>query len=71
MWKFIEEQVQTPKSFYFSLQSRVIAVLDWELSTIGHPLSDLAHLSLFYFCPRTLSIVNQGSYFQENIGMKT
>ncbi|XP_045435241.1 acyl-CoA dehydrogenase family member 11 isoform X2 [Pipistrellus kuhlii] len=50
-------------------ESRVIAVLDWELSTIGHPLSDLAHLSLFYFWPRTIPIVNQGSYFKENIGI--
>ncbi|XP_005863640.1 PREDICTED: acyl-CoA dehydrogenase family member 11 isoform X1 [Myotis brandtii] len=50
-------------------ESRVIAVLDWELSTIGHPLSDLAHLSLFYVWPRTVPIVNQGSYFQENIGI--
>ncbi|XP_054563994.1 acyl-CoA dehydrogenase family member 11 [Eptesicus fuscus] len=50
-------------------ESRVIAVLDWELSTIGHPLSDLAHLSLFYFWPRTIPLLNQGSYFQENIGI--
>ncbi|CAK6435654.1 unnamed protein product [Pipistrellus nathusii] len=50
-------------------ESRVIAVLDWELSTIGHPLSDLAHLSLFYFWPRTIPIINQGSYFKENIGI--
>ncbi|ELK25338.1 Acyl-CoA dehydrogenase family member 11 [Myotis davidii] len=53
---------------YCKRQSRVIAVLDWELSTIGHPLSDLAHLSLFYVWPRTLPILNQG-YFQENIGI--
>uniref|UniRef100_A0A8C0WVB6 Acyl-CoA dehydrogenase family member 11 n=1 Tax=Castor canadensis TaxID=51338 RepID=A0A8C0WVB6_CASCN len=50
-------------------ESRVIAVLDWELSTIGHPLSDLAHLSLFYFWPRTLPMINQGSHIQENIGV--
>ncbi|XP_034509334.1 acyl-CoA dehydrogenase family member 11-like, partial [Ailuropoda melanoleuca] len=49
--------------------SRVIAILDWELSTIGHPLSDLAHLSLFYFWPRTVPGINQNSYFQENIGI--
>ena len=27
---------------------RVIAVLDWELSTLGHPLADLAFFCLFY-----------------------
>ncbi|XP_077608412.1 acyl-CoA dehydrogenase family member 11 isoform X1 [Crocuta crocuta] len=50
-------------------ESRVIAVLDWELSTIGHPLSDLAHLSIFFFWPRTVPMINQSSYFQENIGI--
>ncbi|XP_053456771.1 acyl-CoA dehydrogenase family member 11 [Nycticebus coucang] len=50
-------------------ESRVIAVLDWELSTIGHPLSDLAHLSMFYFWPRTVPMVNQGSYIRENTGI--
>uniref|UniRef100_A0A4W2GTX7 Acyl-CoA dehydrogenase family member 11 n=1 Tax=Bos indicus x Bos taurus TaxID=30522 RepID=A0A4W2GTX7_BOBOX len=50
-------------------ESRVIAVLDWELSTIGHPLSDLAHLSMFYFWPRTVSLGNQSHHLQENIGI--
>ncbi|KAM6160596.1 acyl-CoA dehydrogenase family member 11 [Erethizon dorsatum] len=50
-------------------EARVIAVLDWELSTIGHPLLDLAHLSAFYFWPRTLPMLNQGSHIQENIGI--
>lgn len=50
-------------------EARVIAVLDWELSTIGHPLSDLAHLSLFYFWPRKLPMINQGSHIQESIGI--
>ncbi|CAG8727044.1 17237_t:CDS:2, partial [Racocetra persica] len=30
-------------------ESRVIGILDWELSTIGHPLSDLANLSMNFF----------------------
>ena len=30
---------------------RVVAVLDWELSTLGHPLSDLAWASRPYHCP--------------------
>lgn len=28
-------------------QPRVIAVLDWELSTLGHPLADLAYVAMF------------------------
>ncbi|MDA8552982.1 phosphotransferase [Alphaproteobacteria bacterium] len=28
-----------------------IAVLDWELSTIGHPLSDFAYCAMMYFTP--------------------
>lgn len=50
-------------------ESRVLAVLDWELSTIGHPLSDVAHLSLFYFWPRTMPMINRGSHIQENTGI--
>lgn len=50
-------------------ESRVIAVLDWELSTLGHPLSDLAHLSMFYFWPRTVPLLSQSSHLQENIGI--
>jgi aminoglycoside phosphotransferase (APT) family kinase protein len=32
-------------------ESRIIAVLDWELSTLGHPLSDLAYNCMPYRLP--------------------
>ena len=32
-------------------EPRILAVLDWELSTLGHPLVDLAYLCMRYHLP--------------------
>src|SRR3546814_3167940 len=32
-------------------EPRVLAVLDWELSTLGHPLADFAYHAMMYHMP--------------------
>ena len=41
----------------------VIAVLDWELSTLGDPISDLAYSCLQYHLPQNFPVV-PGTSFQ-------
>jgi aminoglycoside phosphotransferase (APT) family kinase protein len=36
---------------FHSVEPRVVAVLDWELSTLGHPLADFAYLAMMYHMP--------------------
>lgn len=42
-------------------QTRVIAVLDWELSTTGQPLADLAYFLMYHYWPANLRLHTMGS----------
>ncbi|NWJ06605.1 ACD11 dehydrogenase, partial [Crypturellus undulatus] len=50
-------------------EARVLAVLDWELSTTGHPLTDFAYATFFYFWPTSVKKLDEGSLirFKGNI----
>ncbi|XP_042329437.1 acyl-CoA dehydrogenase family member 11 isoform X2 [Sceloporus undulatus] len=52
--KLVHGDFRLDNIIFHPREARVVAVLDWELSTVGHPLADLAYVVSFSFSPRPL-----------------
>jgi aminoglycoside phosphotransferase (APT) family kinase protein len=52
-------------------EGRVIALLDWELSTLGHPLADLANQCMAWRLPREGSIKGLAGIDRQALGIPT
>ncbi|XP_033022085.1 acyl-CoA dehydrogenase family member 11 [Lacerta agilis] len=52
--KLVHGDFRLDNIIFHPTEARVVAVLDWELSTIGHPLADFAYTVSLWFWPRSL-----------------
>uniref|UniRef100_A0A8C2H4T7 Acyl-CoA dehydrogenase family member 11 n=1 Tax=Cyprinus carpio TaxID=7962 RepID=A0A8C2H4T7_CYPCA len=52
-----KEKKKKRSLFIVSLQARVLAVLDWELSTTGQPLADLAYFLMPHYWPSHYKVI--------------
>lgn len=44
----------------------VLAVLDWEMCALGHPMADLANLTMVFFLPRFGGFQGSGTFVDSN-----
>ena len=45
---------------FHATKPKVIGILDWEMSTIGHPLADLANFTTYWYSTSGTSTTKQG-----------
>lgn len=50
-------------------EARVLALLDWELSTLGHPLADLANQCMAWMLPRDSSMKGLAGVDRKSLGI--
>jgi aminoglycoside phosphotransferase (APT) family kinase protein len=52
--RLIHGDLRCDNIIFHRTEPRVLAVLDWELSTLGHPLADFAYHAMMYRMPPTI-----------------